>query len=93
MGDTLYAAPANAPSLLVLNTATGAVYGVSTEDFHTGGNKWAGITAVGARVYAAPADAPSALVAAVPTPSACVNTNASALNSAACTCGEERSRS
>ena len=58
----LYAAPSNAPSMLVLDTATGAVYGVSTEDFHTGANKWAGITSVGARVYAAPADATSVLV-------------------------------
>ena len=89
VGDTVYAAPFSAPMLLVLDTATGVKYGVSTEDIHSGGSKWVGITSVGDKLYAAPFDAPGVLVATVPVPSACSSTDASALSSAACTCGED----
>ena len=56
----MYAAPFNAPNVLVLDTATGAVYGVSTEDlgaadvFVNAGDKWRGITAVGGTLYGQP---------------------------------------
>ena len=60
VGEKVYAAPCNAPSVLVLTTATDAVYNVSTEGVHSGDRyKWDGITAVGDKVYAAPCYAPS----------------------------------
>ena len=46
----LYAAPSNAPSMLVLDTATDTVDDVDTEDTHSGNQKWRSITAVGGKV-------------------------------------------
>ena len=62
VGDKVYAAPYNAPCLLVLDTVTEEAYGVSTEHVHSGAKSWVGITAVGAKVFAAPYNAPSMLV-------------------------------
>ena len=81
----MYAAPHNAPNMLVLDTATDAVYGVSTEHIQTGNNMWVGVTAVGHAVYAGPWNALGVLVAAVPVPSGCASIDASELNSEACT--------
>ena len=85
----MYAAPFSAPYVLALDTTTDAVYGVSTEDVSSGPQKWLGVTAVGAKVYAAPYNALHVLAATVPVPSACDSTDASALNSEACICGED----
>jgi hypothetical protein len=59
----VYAAPGKATSVLVLDTATDAVYGVDTESIFSGDYyRWAGITSVGTKVYCPPNDATSVLV-------------------------------
>ena len=46
----VYAAPYQAPNVLVLDTATDAVYGVDRLDVYNGNFGWVGITPVGTKV-------------------------------------------
>ena len=75
VGTMLYAAPANAQMVMVVNTATEVVHGVSTAHVQDGvtcafgarssqshGVMWTGIVAAGQRLYAAPGNAEYLLV-------------------------------
>ena len=64
LGSKLFAAPSEAPVLLVVETLAGSVRGNSTNKVHTGDSKWSGISALGSKLFAAPYSSPVLLVVA-----------------------------
>ena len=62
MPPKIYAAPFLAANVLVYNTESEAVSGISVAGISEASLKWDGVTAVGAKLYCAPFNAQSILV-------------------------------
>ena len=61
-GKTLYAAPYNAPSVLVIDAARKTASGIDSTAVHIGDGKWSGVAIGSGRLFAVPWNAPSVLM-------------------------------